>query len=213
MAGHTSEKRWRSNQNTTFGNIGVSDTARDLCRTMIQALDDAKTGYSELQEIYAYAGGTVQGLADQLFLEDWSTRSTPGVNATLTVDVAGGAVTAVTITNAGTAYTNGTGYTLRLVSTAGGGDTTAILSYDVVAGSLTNAAVDIGGASYTDGTGITVIETPAAGVIYDTQANTEELGKAQDLFDAVTALNELYSAADNGVVAQEDRLSQMRRMT
>lgn len=212
MAGHTSEKRWRDNQNPTFGNVGVSNVARDLCRTMIQALDDAKTGFSELQEIYAYAGGTIQGLADQLFFEDWSTRSTPGVNATLTVDVSGGVVTAVTITNAGTAYTNGTGYTIRLSSTANGNGQ-AVLSYDVVAGSLTNAAVDTGGSGYTDGLGITVIETPAAGLVYDTQANAEELAKAQDLFDAVTALNELYNAADNGVVAQEDRLSQMRRMT
>ena len=47
----------------------------------------------------------------------------------------------------------------------------------------------------------------------ETQANTEEVAKVQDAFDAITALHELYQAASNVVVAQEDRLAQIRRMT
>ena len=132
MAGHTSEKRWRSNQNPVdTGARGVSDLAQELCVTMIQALDAAKTGFAELQEIYAFAGGTVQLLADQLFYEDWSTR----------------------------------------------------------------------------------LADPQVPDVFETQANAIEVAKTQDLFDAITALNEIYSAADNGVVAQEDRLAQLRRMT
>jgi len=31
MAGHTSEKRWRTNQNRLYGNVGVSDLASQVC--------------------------------------------------------------------------------------------------------------------------------------------------------------------------------------
>lgn len=47
----------------------------------------------------------------------------------------------------------------------------------------------------------------------DTVANAAEVAKVQDAFDAITALHELYQCADNTVVAQEDRLAQLRRMT
>jgi hypothetical protein len=47
----------------------------------------------------------------------------------------------------------------------------------------------------------------------DNVANTEEIDKAQDLFDAMTAAHELYQAANNIAVAQEDRFAQLRRMS
>jgi len=213
MAGHTSEKRWRRNQNTTFGNAGVSELASQICKNMVAALDEGKQAFNELQELYTFTGGTVQLLADQLFFEDWSARSTTGVQAVITVDVVGGAVENPTVTVAGTGYTDGTGFTLLLVVTAGGGDGTAELTYDVVSGAVTNPSISIAGATYNNGTDITVQETPTAGQVFETEANSVELGKTQDLFDAVTALNELYGAADNLVTAQEDRLSQLRRMS
>ena len=131
MAGHTSEKRWRTNQNSKFQNIGVSDLASSLCIQMLDVLTKARAGYLELQELYLYAGSSVQGIADQLFYEDWSAR----------------------------------------------------------------------------------LVDPEIPDVYETQANAEELGKAQDLFDAMTALNEIHQAADNQVVAAEDRYSQLRRMS
>lgn len=213
MAGHTSEKRWRTGMNPDNNRQGISEVASSVCVQMLDALTVAQAAFAEMQEMYAYAGSTVQGLADQLFKEDWEARSTPGVNATLTVDVAAGIVTAVAITNAGTGYTDGTGFTMQLVTTAGGGDATAVISYDVVAGSVTNAAVDVGGDTYTNGLAQTVQETPAAGDIFETAANAEEVAKTQDLFDAITALNELHDAANNQVVAAEDRYAQLRRMS
>jgi len=213
MAGHTSEKRWRRNQNAKFGNAGVSELAAQVCTQMISALDTAKTAYSELQEMYVYAGGTVQSLANQLFYEDWSARSAPGTQAVITVDVAGGVVATPAVTVAGTGYTNGTGFTLSLVLTAGGGDGTAELTYDVVGGAITNPSISIAGATYNNGTDITVQETPAPGNVFETQANAEELAKTQDLFDAITALNELHNAASNIAVATDDRFSQLRRMS
>jgi len=213
MAGHTSEKRWRTNQNRLYGNVGVSDLASQVCTQMVGTLDQAKSAFNELQEMYTYAGGTVQLLADQLFYEDWSARSTQGTQAVITVDVVAGVVGNPTVTVAGTGYTDGTGFTLNLVLTAGGGDGTAELTYDVSSGAVTNPSVSIAGDTYNNGTDITVQETPAAGDVFETEANAEELGKAQDLFDAITALNELHDAASNIAVAQEDRFSQLRRMS
>ena len=216
MAGHTSEKRWRTNQNKLYGNVGVSDLAAQVCTQMVDTLDMGKAAFNELQELYTFSGGTVQLLADQLFFEDWSARSSTGVQAVITVDVAGsptGTISNPTVTVAGTGYTDGTGFTLNLVLTAGGGDGTAELTYDVVSGAVTNPSISIAGSVYNAGTDITVQETPTPGQIFETEANSVELGKAQDLFDAVTALNELYGAADNLVTSQEDRFAQLRRMS
>lgn len=214
MAGHTSEKRWRRNQNPTAGNVGVSELASQVCVSMITALDQGRQAFNELQELYQFAGGTVQGLADQLFLEDWQSRGVPGMQATITVDVVAGAVENPLVAAAGTGYTNGIGFTMVLAQTAGGGDRTAEVTYDVVGGSVTNPSVSVAGSAYNDGTSITVREMPAPmNSIFETEANAEELAKAQDLFDAITALNELYGAADNQATTAEDRFSQLRRMS
>lgn len=213
MAGHTGEKRWRTNQNKTFGNLGVSEQAQAVCQEMVAALDNSKTAFNELSELYAFAGGTVQLLADQLFFEDWSPRSAIGVQTVITVDVVGGVVQNPIVAVAGTGYTDGTGFTLNLVLTAGGGDGAAELTYDVSSGAVTNPSISIAGTTYNNGTGITVQETPTPGQVFETQANSVELGKTQDLFNAITALNELHGAADNLATAQEDRFSQLRRMS
>lgn len=44
-------------------------------------------------------------------------------------------------------------------------------------------------------------------------ATAEQVALVADLSLAIQALHELYQAADNQVVAQEDRLTQLRRMS
>ena len=83
MAGHTSEKRWGSNQTNSSG-TGVSVLVNNASETVIIALTQAETMYQDLLELYAYAGSTSQLLADQLFFEEWSVRESdpignPGV--------------------------------------------------------------------------------------------------------------------------------------
>ena len=83
MAGHTSEKRWRSNQNNDSG-TGVSGIVRSSVITVLDSLTNAETMYQDMLELYQYVGGTAQLLADQLFYEDWVTRESdpignPGV--------------------------------------------------------------------------------------------------------------------------------------
>lgn len=104
MAGHTSEKRWRSNQTNDSG-VGVSELINESSIGILRALEEAENKYQDLLELYAFAGSTAQGLADQLFYEDWSVRESdpignPGVldtqaNAT-EVSMAQDAVDAVT---------------------------------------------------------------------------------------------------------------------
>lgn len=47
----------------------------------------------------------------------------------------------------------------------------------------------------------------------EAQASADEVAMAQDAFDAVTAMHELYQCMTNVTVAQEDRLAQLRRMS
>lgn len=211
MAGYTGEKRWRKNMNLDAPTEGVSELGRSVCRQMIDALTDAEAAYAELQELYTFAGSTVAGLADQLFIEDIAARTTPGTNAVVTVDVTSGVITAATIDTAGTGYTDGN-YQLDRVALDNGGSN-GILNYTVSGGVVTAVTVIAGGTGYSDGLGQTVTSFPLAGGVSDTSANAEEIAKTQALFDAITALHELYLAADNTVVAQEDRLGQIRRMT
>lgn len=213
MAGHTSEKRWRQGMNPQASREpGVSQSVSNIAEQMINALTNAEAAYAEMQEIYQFAGSTIQGIADLLFTEDIANRQIPGTDAVITVDVATGVVSSPVVTTAGSGYVDGT-YDLTLTATAGGGNNDAVLRYTVSGGSVTGATIQAGGTGYTDGLDYTVTEMPPAGLTSDTQANAEEVGKVQDAFDAVTALHELYQAANNQVVAQEDRLAQLRRMT
>lgn len=299
MAGYTGEKRWRNGMNPQAPESGVSELAKNACLEMIDALNIAEAAYAELVELYQFAGGTVQGLANQLFKEDIEARKSPGTTAVITVDVTGaeaainfttdtsgvvdsvtlvdggsgystggsfniteasdsgftgnqavinytvssGAINSVTIANGGSSYTGnlsvaiasadipnpitavtsasisnaGTGYNdgnfTHEVSLADGKGGGALLDYTVTDGSISSVSVRVGGNEYTTGTGQTVTNFPLAGFISDTTANSEEVAKTQAAFDAITALHELYLAADNQIVTQEDRLSQLRRMT
>ena len=301
MAGYTGEKRWRDGMNPQYSNGGVSEAAKEVCVKMLDALNDAEAAYAELAELYTYAGGTIQDLADLLFTEDIAARTSPGTNAVITVDVpqtkaqidfgttagvvdsvsivdggagyeaggtfnisvasdsgwvagtlatitytvAGGAIDSVTVTDGGDGYTadlanttdvaaadipqpTNTSVTAAAISNAGTGygdgnnqllnvqtpeNGNAILNYTASGGSITAVSVVSGGQGYTPGTGKTVTNFPLAGFVSETTANAEEVAKAQAAFDAITALHELYLAADNTVVAQEDRLAQIRRMT
>jgi hypothetical protein len=131
MAGHTSEKRWRNNQTNDSG-LGVSTLVTESANGVLNALTEAENKYQDLQELYAFAGGTAQLLADQLFFENWTSRESDPIG------------------NPG---------------------------------------------------------------VLDAQANSTEVAKATDLINAVTAMHELYQAATNVAVAQEDRFAQLRRMT
>lgn len=78
MAGHTSEKRWRSGQTQDAGQ-GVSEMVQGAAEQMTHALDLVDDVYLELIELYQYCGGTAQLLANQLFYEDWSVRESDPV--------------------------------------------------------------------------------------------------------------------------------------
>lgn len=131
MAGHTSEKRWRSNQNATSG-MGISDRTSQMAVSVVDVLLQAEQLYLEMLELYQYVGNTNQNLADQLFYEDWINRESDPIG------------------NPG---------------------------------------------------------------VRDTQANAAELAMATDLVAAITASHEIYQAANNVIVAQGDRLAQLRRMS
>jgi len=211
MAGFTGEKRWRNNMNRNAPDTGVSETVKRISAKMIEALNESEAEYAELQELYLYAGGTVQDLANLLFTEDIAARTTPGTNAELTVDVTTGAISGVTISVAGTGYTDGN-YQLKNVAVAGESGT-GVINYTVSGRTVTAASVVVGGTGYTDGTGVLVTNFPLAGPVSETTANADEVAKTQAAFDAVTALHELYQAATNVAVTQEDRLAQLRRMS
>lgn len=211
MAGYTGEKRWRNSMNPNAPDSGVSELAKEICLKMIDALTVSEAAYAEMLELYQFAGNTIQGLANQLFKEDIEARKSPGTNAIITVDIdSSGSMVASTIATAGTGYLDGN-YEITRVTVAGVQGTGA-LNYTVSNGSVTSVVITVGGEGYTPGTS-QFISFPLAGFVSDTVANSEEVAKTQAAFDAITALHELYLAADNQIVTQEDRLSQLRRMT
>jgi hypothetical protein len=207
MAGYTGEKRWRDGMNSQAPQSGVSELTKEVCVQMLNALTNAEAAYAELQELYTYAGGTVQGLANLLFTEDIASRGSVGTNAVLTVNIVGGELASVSIDNAGTGYGDGNRQ-LTILNGING-----VINYTVINGSVSSASVADPGSGYADGSAIPVSNFPLAGLVPETVANADEVAKTQAAFDAITALHELYLAADNQVVAQEDRLAQIRRMT
>jgi len=196
---HTSEYRWPL----------VVESASEISKKIVDILLEAESKYQDLLELYAYVGSTAQALADQLFFDDWSIRSNPGVQAILTYDATGGVITGVTVVNGGTGYTDGVGYLVPVQ----GGDGSGLIAYDVVAGVVTNATVDSAGTTYSGGSGLALNGFAEPESIPETQASAEEVAKAQDLVDAMGAIHEIYQAADNVAVGQEDRFVQVRRFT
>lgn len=209
---HTREKRWYRNQNPD-GNEGVADRVQAMSKNILVALLEGEEAYQEMLELFDYVGGTPQLVADQLFKEKWQARSTPGVQAVITVDVAAGIVSNPTVTEGGSGFNNGTGFVLTLVLTAGGGDGDAEVTYDVVAGVVTNPTVTVAGTGYNDGSDIVVQEIPTPGVVFETEANADELAVINDMSAAITSIHELYQALTNTAVGQENRIADLRRMS
>ena len=168
--GHTSELRWGQ----------AAGEVTTAAREILEGLDAAERIYLELLEAYQYTGGTDQSFADQLFKEEWEARTQPGTVADITVDVVSGVVTTATLVSGGAGYNDGVGFSMTLLTTAGGGDGAAVLSYDVVNGAITNVTVFDGGTTYTDGNGQAVSDIPAPGVVPETEANADEVAKAAD---------------------------------
>jgi len=54
---HTSAKRWPY----------IEQKVGDFCTNMVAVLNESEEAYQQFQEIYIYAGGTDQGMADLLF--------------------------------------------------------------------------------------------------------------------------------------------------
>jgi len=210
---HTSEKRWYRNQNPN-GNEGLSNKVQEISEQVLAALMHGEEAYQEMLELVAFINGTDQDLADQLFLEKWQARKGPGTQAVVEVDVAAGVVSSPVVTEAGSGYISGDAYTLFLITSAGGGDGLAELTYDVVDGSVTNVTVAAGGSTYDNGTGVAVTDFHAPeNPVAETQASATELEMVLDAKAAVTSIHELYQALTNQAVAQEDRISDLRRMS
>jgi hypothetical protein len=57
---HTSSKRWPQSENL-IGQLALS---------MVNSLNEGEEAYQQFIEVYQYAGGTDQGMADLLFTDD-----------------------------------------------------------------------------------------------------------------------------------------------
>ena len=84
---HTSEQRWRKNQGGN-ANAGLNDKVADLAAQLLDVLYRAEKLGLELEELVDYTNkgnmDVIQGVADQLFDEDWINRESdpianPGV--------------------------------------------------------------------------------------------------------------------------------------
>jgi hypothetical protein len=71
MAGHTSEKLWGRNK---FGDTGIGDIVKGNSVQTLNALNLSEEAYQDLLELWSFAGGTDQLVADQLFFDVWSVR-------------------------------------------------------------------------------------------------------------------------------------------
>lgn len=62
---HSSEKTWSE----------ISGQVSAAAQNVRDHLQHGEELYQRLQEVYSFAGGTAQALADQLFFADWNSRS------------------------------------------------------------------------------------------------------------------------------------------
>jgi len=90
MSGHTSEKRWRRNQTSVSGQ-GISDQTQQMAANVVNTLLEAEQLYLEMLELYSFVGNTAQGLADQLFYEDWVDRESDPIGNPGVLDTAANA--------------------------------------------------------------------------------------------------------------------------
>lgn len=83
------------------------------------------------------------------------------VDAIFTATITAGVLSALAVTEAGTGYVDGTGFTF----VPGNGNGDALVTYDVVSGSVTNAVLTTPGTGYTpDGVGEVLAGSPVAPV-------------------------------------------------
>ena len=80
MGLHTSEWRWDSDV-VNQGDAGVHRLVSGLSGSVKSGLITGEDAYQELLELHAFAGGTTQLLADQLFKEVIEARSETVANA------------------------------------------------------------------------------------------------------------------------------------
>jgi len=59
MKGHSSEKRWED----------ISSIVHNRSKTLLDVIMDGEEEYEDLLEVFQFAGGTNQLLADQLFID------------------------------------------------------------------------------------------------------------------------------------------------
>lgn len=83
MAGHSSEKLWDGNN---FGDIGVGETVKNACIQVLSSLNLSEESYQDLLELWSFAGGSDQLVANQLFFDIWSVRVSDPVGAPGIVD-------------------------------------------------------------------------------------------------------------------------------
>jgi hypothetical protein len=77
VSGHTSEKRWDDTNVNGKNYTGISERASNEVRELIARLLQIEEAYQQMQEIYTYAGGTSELLAELLFKEDIAGRDSP----------------------------------------------------------------------------------------------------------------------------------------
>ena len=76
---HTREKRW-SSYRAADGSIekGVNDTVGEVSERVIKSLLEGEELFQQLTEMWTFAGGTDQAMADQLFKDSWINRDSDG---------------------------------------------------------------------------------------------------------------------------------------
>ena len=102
---HTSEKRWYRNTNPN-GNESVADKVQAISQNLLNALNQGEEAFQEMNEMMAFAGGTPQLLADQLFREIWTVREEDPVNFPGVFDTEANAVELGMVTDAVAAVTS-----------------------------------------------------------------------------------------------------------
>ena len=114
---HTSEKRWYRNQNVN-GNDSIADRVQSISKTVLVALLEGEEAYQEMLELNAFAGGTTQLLADQLFFEKWSVREPDPVGDPGVFETEANAAELAMVTDATAAVTSIHELYLALTNTA-----------------------------------------------------------------------------------------------
>lgn len=73
---HTREKRWATRRSPDGSQLitGVNDAVGNAALRTLESLAAAEELYQQLTEMVAFAGPSMQTVADQLFKEEWEAR-------------------------------------------------------------------------------------------------------------------------------------------